>query len=113
MPDVILDRRTAPRYSIVLAAELTEFATRSRLNARASDISRTGCYIDTLNPISPGSAVLVRLVRGSETFEAPGKVAYVSPRLGMGISFQENLAPRELAILDRWLAEAAESDERQ
>jgi len=31
----------------------------------------------------------------------------------MGISFQENLAPRELAILDRWLAEAAESDERQ
>lgn len=108
MPDVILDRRSAPRYPMCLAAEVTEFANRARLSARTSDISRTGCYIDTLNPLAAGSAVLVRLVHGSETFEAPAKVAYLSPGLGMGISFHENLAPSQLAILDRWLMEAAE-----
>jgi hypothetical protein len=106
MPDVMVDRRGTPRYSIILVAEVTEFSSKTRLNARSSDLSRSGCYIDTLNPIPTGTSVLVRLFLGSDTFEAPGKVMYVSNGLGMGIAFNENLAPNQLAILDRWLAEA-------
>jgi len=106
-PNVTTDRRASPRFPVVLAAEVTETATGTRLSARTSDLSRNGCYIDTLNPIPVGTAVRVRLFHETETFEAPAKVVYVSPRLGMGLTFSNDLAPDQLAILDRWLAQAA------
>jgi Tfp pilus assembly protein PilZ len=105
-PNVLTDRRASPRFPVVLSAEVTEIATGIRFSARTSDLSRNGCYIDTLNPLSVGSAVFVRLSQGSETIETAGKVVYVSPRLGMGIAFSKDLAPNQLAVLDRWLAQA-------
>ena len=108
MPDVIADRRVSPRYPLVLAAEIIEMTTRSKMTVRSSDISRTGCYIDTLNPVTSGSKILVRLVHGKETFESYGTIRYVSPGLGMGIQFDDQIPANQLALLDRWLAEAAE-----
>jgi len=32
------------------------------------------------------------------------RVVYVSPRLGMGVRFDESITPAQLAVLDRWLA---------
>jgi PilZ domain len=106
-PHVLTDRRSSPRYSLVLSAQVTEFASGARFSARTSDLSRDGCYIDTLNPLSVGSVVLVRLSQGNDIFESRGKVVYVSPRLGMGIAFSKDLASNQLTILDSWLAAAA------
>jgi hypothetical protein len=50
MPDVTVERRSARRHVMVLAAEVVELPSGAKLSARRSDISRTGCYIDTLNP---------------------------------------------------------------
>jgi hypothetical protein len=61
----------------------------ARLNARSADISRTGCYIDTLNPIPAGSKVRVRLTRGTEILDVLAKVVYVSLGLGMGLHFED------------------------
>lgn len=105
--NVLTDRRASPRLPVVLAAEVTEIATGMRLSARTSDLSRNGCYIDTLNPLPVASSVLVRLSHNDGVFEAHGKVVYVSPRLGMGIAFSKDLPLDQLPILDRWLAEAA------
>src|SRR5882672_2906654 len=44
------DQRHDPRIPLIAAAEVTEVATGTRLSARTSDISRSGCYIDSLNP---------------------------------------------------------------
>lgn len=107
MPDVMLDRRNAPRFSLILVAEITEEHSGTKLTARSSDLSRSGCYIDTLNPVPMGVEVRLRLLRGGDVFEAMGKVVYVSPGLGMGITFKEPVLSSQLAILDRWLAEAA------
>jgi hypothetical protein len=107
MPDVMLDRRNAPRYALILVAEITEFPSGTKLTARSSDLSRSGCYIDTLNPIPMGSTVRVRLTRGGDVFEASGKVMYVSGGLGMGIAFEEPLPVSQLAVLDRWLSDAS------
>jgi hypothetical protein len=107
MPDVMLDRRAAARYALILAAEVTELRSGTKLSARSSDISRSGCYIDTLNPIPTGSPVRVRLTRGSDVFEASGEVMYVSRGLGMGIAFDEQTSSTQLAVLDRWLADAS------
>lgn len=102
MQQVTSDRRSAPRYALVLAADVVELPRGTRLIARTSDISRTGCYVDTLNPIPQGSQVRLRFTHHKEVFEAIGRVVYVSPGLGMGISF-EQVDPQQQAVLVRWL----------
>jgi hypothetical protein len=107
MPDVSADRRTSPRFALILIASVSEAGSDIRISARTSDVSRTGCYVDTLNPIPKGKNVVVRLTRGEEIFTTMGIVTYASPGLGMGICFESPVEPAELAILDRWLEKAA------
>ncbi len=107
MTDVMADRRDAPRYALTLVAEVVESLTSVVLNARSSDVSRSGCYIDTLNPMPTGTQVKIQLCSGDEIFETPARVVYVCPGLGMGVHWGANPAEKHLAILDRWLHKAA------
>lgn len=109
MPDVTTDRRVAPRYALILSAEVSDKASLAKLAGRTADISRTGCYIDTLNPIPAGSQVRVRLQHENEFFEADAKVVYISPGLGMGLGFTPDIAPAQQAILNRWLDQFAKT----
>lgn len=109
MPDGITDRRAAPRYSLILLAEVTDLLSSTTFTARTSDVSRNGCYIDMLNPLPQGTKIRVRLQHEKETFEAQGRVIYVSPGLGMGVAFAEDVPANQLAVLDRWLAAAAKT----
>jgi PilZ domain len=112
MPDVMVERRAAPRYPLILGAEVTVLSNKAKLQARTSDVSRTGCYIDTLNPCEAGTQIHLRLDYQSESFEALARVVYISPGLGMGVAFQGEIPPAQLAILDRWLAAAANPNSR-
>ncbi len=105
MPDVTVERRNAPRYPLVLAAEVVELPRGAQLIARTSDVSRTGCYIDTLNPIPQGSKILLRLTHDDEIFEATGRIVYVSYGLGMGVVFTE-VTPEQQQRLERWPGES-------
>lgn len=105
MPEVGVERRGAPRIAMVLAAEVVELPRSAKLSARTADISHSGCYIDTLNPIPAGSQVRVRITHNDEVFEALGRVVYLSSGLGMGIVYV-TVEPDQLAKLDRWLAES-------
>jgi len=105
MPDATVERRSAPRYALVLAAEVVEFPSSARLNARTSDISSKGCYVDTLNPMSQGAQIRLRLTHNDEIFEAVGRVVYVSPGLGMGIIF-ETVTTEQQSRLDHGLTDA-------
>lgn len=107
MPDATTDRRGAPRYSLILPAEVMDLLSSMKFAARTSDVSRTGCYIDMLQPLPQGTQIHVRLQNQTEVFESPARVIYVSPGLGMGVAFAEKLAANQQAILDRWLADAA------
>ena len=109
MPDVMADRRGARRFSLILVAEILLIPGDSRINARSSDISGTGCYIDTLSPLPRGSRVRARFTQNSENFDSVGVVAYVSAGLGMGIGFDEPIPPAQLSILDRCLLDATRS----
>jgi Ribonuclease G/E len=99
------DRRDAKRLPLILAVEVVEVESGTRLSARTSDVSRTGCYIDTLNPTPTGTTVRVKLTHESEAVDLLGRIVYVSPRLGMGVRFDESITPEQLSTLDRWLAQ--------
>ncbi len=98
------DKRSALRIAFIAAVEVTEVATNTRLSARTSDLSRTGCYIDTLNPTPSKTMVRVRLTHQGEELDVPGRVVYVSPGLGMGVRFNDDLTPAQLNVLDRWVS---------
>lgn len=106
MPNVMVDRRGSPRFALILVATLKEQGTDVQLSARTTDVSRTGCYVDTLTPIPKGRSVQLVLSQGDESFKTTGKVIYASPGMGMGIQFDQPIPPKQLAILDRWLEKA-------
>ena len=104
MPGTMQDKRTAIRVAFIAAVEVVEVGTGTRLSARTSDLSRTGCYIDTLNPTPSKTVVRVRLTHHGEELELPGRIVYVSPGLGMGVRFDDSLTPAQLNVLDRWVS---------
>src|SRR5215470_15806041 len=105
MPGTMNDRRDAKRLPLILAVEVVEVSSGTRLAARTSDVSRTGCYIDTLNPTPTGTVVRVKFNHNGEELDLLARIVYVSPRLGMGVRFDESATREQLAILNRWLAE--------
>jgi hypothetical protein len=107
MSEVMVDRREAPRYALILPAEVTGLSGSAVLKARSSDVSRVGCYIDTLNPVPVGSQVRVQLRHEDAIFETTARVAYVCPGLGMGVHWGKAAPADKQAILDGWLSEAA------
>jgi hypothetical protein len=107
MPDKMSDRRVSARYPIIIPAEVVELAGGAKVNGRTSDISRTGCYVDTLRPFRSGTLVRIKLTQGNESFDVPATIRYVSPGLGMGVQFDEQIPAAQLVILDRWIEIAA------
>lgn len=103
MADETSDRRNAPRYPLVLAAEVVEPSRGAGLSARTSDLSLTGCYLDTLTPLPRGAQVRVSIIYRREVFEAAGRIMYVSPGMGTGVAF-EQIDSEQQARLERWLA---------
>jgi hypothetical protein len=96
-------RRMVPRYTFVATAELTDTATSRKSSGSVEEISRNGCYVDTMNVLPVGTSLEVRMSRGQETFVTKGDVIYVLERRGMGIVFTDT-PDEQLAILDSWLA---------
>jgi hypothetical protein len=110
MPNAMIDRRVAPRYPLILLTEVTDLLSSTKFTARTSDLSRTGCYIDMLHPLPKGTKLYVRLQNEKEVFESRATVMYVSPGLGIGVAFAEDLPASQQAVLDRWLKAAAKAN---
>jgi hypothetical protein len=106
MANTMADRRDSPRYPLTLVAEVYEPLNSAILSARSSDVCRSGCYVDTLSPLPPGTEIKIQLRSGDEVFETEARVVYLCPGLGMGVNWRTNPTERQLAILDRWLLKA-------
>jgi hypothetical protein len=99
------ERRRVPRFPFVASAEVVENNSDARMNARVSELSLYGCYVDTINPLPKGASVFIKIFTDADFIEAKGMVAYVHPNLGMGIAFFD-VNPRFLPILQVWLMRA-------
>jgi hypothetical protein len=107
MPNLMADQRDWPRYALTLVAEVSEPLSGKVLSARSSDVSRSGCYIDTLSPLPAQTQIQIRLRSGDDVFETQARVVYVSAGLGMGIHWGTSPLEKDIAILDGWLQKAA------
>jgi hypothetical protein len=96
------EQRGAPRFPFIAAAEVLAESTGARMSARISDLSVSGCYVDTINPLADGTLVQVKIVTETQIFEAPARVVYSHIHLGMGLAFGE-VRPNSLDVLQNWL----------
>lgn len=89
-----LDRRRFPRYPCT--GEVQIFQGEQRWGwGRVSDISRSGCYIETTHPLPAYSHVQLRLTIAGIFLEIGASVVSSDPMFGMGMDF--NVIPP-----DRW-----------
>ncbi len=96
------ERRRAPRFPFIAAAEVLSENVGTRLAARVSDISALGCYVDTINPLVDGTTVRLKILTETHVFEAPARVVYSHAHLGMGLMFGAVL-PKSQDVLQNWL----------
>ena len=99
------EKRRTPRYAFIADAEVIEAASGAKLKARVSEFGLTGCYLDMTHPLEVGTAMSVKIFSGNDFFEAPAKVVYAHPNLGMGVEFHE-VKPFFQNVLKKWVLAA-------
>jgi hypothetical protein len=98
------DRRKAPRYGLVAIADLTDSEDGKLLSGKITQISRSGCYVDSPKTVPVGTSLKVIIFRDQRTFVAKANVIHVQEQMGMGIAFLD-AAKDQVEILNSWLAE--------
>ena len=96
------ERRSSPRFRFIAEAEVIAIENDTKLQARTSDLSIGGCFLDTLNPSPKGTEIQVRIRHAGAVFNARGRVVFVVPHLGMGISFT-TVDSDQAVVLQDWL----------
>jgi len=89
---------------LVASVEVEELTSGVRLSTRTSDVSAHGCYLDTINPFSPGTRIRAHLTKGNETVHALAVVTFAHQGLGMGVTFTE-ISQDAREIIQRWIAD--------
>jgi PilZ domain len=98
------ERRCATRSAFIAPIEMVEMRTGSRIQARTSDLSPQGCYVDTLNPLPVGAAVRLQIHRAGVTLDVLANVSSRHAGSGMGLMFGE-IGAAQKAVLESWLGE--------
>jgi hypothetical protein len=99
------ERRRGPRYLFLADIEVTNMISDAKGSARTSELSISGCFIDTRNPAPAGTGLRIRISKSNTAFTAVGCVISVIPNTGMGIAFT-SIEPNQLSVLENWLPAA-------
>jgi len=99
-----VEKRSCPRYPFSPAVEAFDLQADTRIMGRLSDISRNGCYVDTINPFAKDAAVTLTITSENRSFKTQAKVVYSKMGMGMGLLFT-TAAPEQLRVLGSWLNE--------
>jgi hypothetical protein len=99
------ERRRSPRFTFIASAEVLAESLGPRMSTRVSDLSLSGCYVDTINPLNNGTLVHVKIFKDSHVFEASATVAFSHRHLGMGLAFKD-VQPKFQQVLQDWLPAA-------
>ena len=99
-----VEKRLSPRFAFSPAVEATDIQANIRIIGRLSDISRSGCYIDTISPLAKDAAVTLTISKDGKSFKTQATVVYSKVGMGMGVSFTTS-TPEQLLVLEGWLGE--------
>lgn len=105
MPPMDHDRRDHPRIKVRVPVEIFTEDSESPIRGATSDLSLSGCYIETIFPFPAGTNLELKLQLES-TLLLLATVVTCDPQVGNGIRFTRML-PEDIEELRAFL-EAAE-----
>jgi hypothetical protein len=81
-----MERRAKKRFEVCLEAVWD--GARRNSNARVTDLSESGCYVDSISEAVNGEILhlKVQLITG-EWLDLTGEVVHTFPRIGFGLRF--------------------------
>jgi Tfp pilus assembly protein PilZ len=82
-----LNKRRCSRHPCTGAVELLRDGKLSGWG-KVSEISRTGCYVETDHPLPIGTEVQLRLTMAGTVLEIGANVVWITPQVGMGMHFE-------------------------
>ena len=101
----LVERRRFPRYPCTGTAEVLIIQSgKSRRWGTVKDISRVGCYIETMYPLSAGAEVELRFTIAGISLDIAANVVSSHPTFGMGMDFA---APTEQWKVSQIITELA------
>ena len=81
------EKRKQPRVPVSL--DVLWESAMGKSEARTSDISLAGCFIDTIVKVAVGETISFKLrLPSGEWIQLQGEVKYELPRLGFGVRFK-------------------------
>ncbi len=84
-----VERRRFPRHSVHVQIELHQEGSDVPLRMETTDLSRGGCYVQLMMPLSVGTYVNATLWICDSPVRVRGRVVTRHPQFGNGIMFLE------------------------
>src|ERR1700730_2019575 len=104
------ERRRVPRIPFKATSVVAETGSSRVVVAQTSELSRFGCFVQTLKPYPQGTRVHLEIAESGTTFVASGVVAYVTDD-GMGVVFSM-VESENYEVLAKWLTRTPRSSDR-
>ena len=104
------ERRRVPRIPFKATSVVAEAGSTRAVVAQTTELSRFGCFVQTIKPYPRGTRVHIELAEAGTTFVASGVVAYVTDE-GMGIVFS-TVESENYEILAQWLSRTPRRSDR-
>jgi PilZ domain len=79
------EKRRHTRLAIVVDCEVDGIQGHGSI--RLSDLSVSGCYVDSATTVAPGTLVTIAAVLKGQPVVLPGHVMHCHPRIGFGVQF--------------------------
>jgi hypothetical protein len=93
------NKRSSPRvYNVVEVECHTLDETATLVQARMSDLSTTGAFLDSMAGLRPGTKLALRFTAGTHEVRAAAEVVHTMPQFGMGVRFLELSGEARAAI---------------
>ena len=98
----MVERRVQPRQPYRCEVEIVGSDESPGLRGVISDLSISGCYVETQTPLEAGTKLELLFKLRDTPFALLGSVKYAHPNMGMGIEFLK-LSGDELKGVERLL----------
>jgi len=79
------EKRRHVRLPIVIECSVDGISGQGSM--RLSDLSASGCYVDTATAVALGAPVVIATVLKDQPVVLTGRVAHTQPRVGFGVQF--------------------------
>ena len=92
------EKRRHGRRAVLIECRID--GTSGPAATRLSDLSATGCYVESRTPVSVGASITIRVTFGGALISLTGRIAHAQPSIGFGMEFDPMSAEIIQAFLE-------------